>query len=754
MNKISFLTTVLLFISSSVPVLAQDEIVKDSVPDNKEVKNRNVLLNASADNQPRAINIGLPQSTGATIFEDGLLVSQTPWPMLPYFYWSASPMYHHIGVKSLSENALTGGGVTYAVDSWTRKGGDKFEGHTDYITNQHGLQRFDVNIAGPIAKGWSYSLSAYVNHDPGCNHLADVDLQNKMNQFKVGITKSFHHNRGDVSLFFKHSEYVDKGEGSGPFIYVGDGSVKEYNGFKLGKDGYVPADQQLEFLNVATGKLELATRQSTALQHEVQLLFNYNFQPDLHLNISSKYHYENSRYTAFPGIGIGTAAPNAGFTYAATTNDHRVGDPFMGQYQTRFVMHEDGHERGWLTTAELTGVSANKYHHWRLGYNFWWILPGNTTSTSIMGHTIEKDPSFLLLNGNKAFNFNTGAEYYDAAEVKNAIYASDDWQVTNRLWLSGGIRAELYHLGNDLAMAWGNEEGTVIDHPENLRTAGWTLSQATLTRLDHSWLRGAVTLSGRYVIADGFGLLAEGIVNRESNTASTYTGSFMPNTDPVYTYFGTGGVFWNNAWMKLVSQFSFIKKTNYQENKQFTNPNDGSDVVTIPNKYDIQTIGWTTDAVLTPFKGFAFHGLLTLQSPKYKNYYMSVHFNDGTEESYNFSDKLTSGVSKVIVELDPSYMFSKFRVWGSFRYQSKQYINHTNTLSFNGRWETFAGVDYNMNKHVSFGLNFVNLFNVTGASGSISSADLVTDISPYKNYLMSGSYIRPFTVEFDTHINF
>ena len=115
---------------------------------------------------------------------------------------------------------------------------------------------------------------------------------------------------------------------------------------------------------------------------------------------------------------------------------------------------------------------------------------------------------------------------------------------------------------------------------------------------------------------------------------------------------------------------------------------------------------------------------------------------------------MTTGVSKTIIELDPSYVFDKFRVWASFRYQSKQYINKTNSLYFNGRWETFGGVDYNMNRNVSFSVNVVNFLNQKGASGSIGAADLIEDVSAYKNYLMAGFYIRPFTVEFATRIKF
>lgn len=174
----------------------------------------------------------------------------------------------------------------------------------------------------------------------------------------------------------------------------------------------------------------------------------------------------------------------------------------------------------------------------------------------------------------------------------------------------------------------------------------------------------------------------------------------------------------------------------------------------MPVSYDLETLGWTTDVVLTPFKGFQFHGLFTLQEPKYKDFVMVPTFSDGTSNTYDFSGNYSPGVSRIIVELDPSYSFDKFRVWASFRYQSKQYINKTNSLYFNGRWETFAGIDYAMNKHLSLSMSMVNLLNQKGASGNISSADLVTDTTPYHNYLMAGSYIRPFTVEFSARISF
>ena len=70
--------------------IAQEEAKTDTVPQTKEVKNRNVMLNASSDNQPRQISIGLPENKSATIYEDGLPVSYSMWPCLPYLYWMST----------------------------------------------------------------------------------------------------------------------------------------------------------------------------------------------------------------------------------------------------------------------------------------------------------------------------------------------------------------------------------------------------------------------------------------------------------------------------------------------------------------------------------------------------------------------------------------------------------------------------------------------------------------------------------------
>ena len=742
-------------VMSPAMAMAQDEIEKDSVPETKEVKNRNVMLNASSDNQPRQISIGLPSSLSATIYEDGLPVSYSIWPCLPYLFWTGCAQHSNVGVMSLGESAIKNGAVNYAVVSNTRTGGKEFEGHANYTTNIYGLQRFDLSLAGPIAKGWSYSIGAYVNHDPGTNKLADVTYATDMKMIKASVSKEWNDGRGKFNVFYRYSYSKSPSDSYGPFVYVGDGSVKEYNGFRLGKDGFLPANSEITFVDVMTGEEKSFYRKNaSALDNSVTANLNYTFLNGMNLDVTTKYNYARGNYSTMALAGTGTATEADGYTYAYDYKGHKAGETFTGLYNSRYMLHDIAQERDWLTTAELTGKSKNHAHSWRIGANIWWNQQGIKANTGVYAHTVEADPAWLNHYGKQEFGANTGGEYYDTHETKFALYLSDDWQVTKRLWLSAGVRGEYYSVGGRNAMAYLNATDETPTYPENERTVNYCVKNGRVTNFSKHWVNPAATINGRYTIAHGFGVVAEYVYAMQHPESQDFAGAYMPILDAVNIHFGRAGIFWNNKWLQLVSQVSIISQSNYKSRTQFTNPNNSSDVVTIPITNDVQTMGWTTDLVLTPFKGFTFHGLLTLQSPKYKNFNVNATFEDGTTKSYNFNDKTTTGVSKTIIELDPSYVINKFRIWASFRYQSKQYINKTNSLYFNGRWESFGGVDYNMNKHVSFSVNFVNFLNQKGCSGSIGAADLIEDVSAYKNYVMAGTYIRPFTVEFATHINF
>ena len=82
--------------------------------------------------------------------------------------------------------------------------------------------------------------------------------------------------------------------------------------------------------------------------------------------------------------------------------------------------------------------------------------------------------------------------------------------------------------------------------------------------------------------------------------------------------------------------------------------------------------------------------------------------------------------------------------------------NLQEALYFNGHWETFGGINWNVNKKLSLGVSVINIFNEKGAKGTISGSELITkqEAGKYEGKYMSGSYLRPFTVEFSAGIKF
>lgn len=722
-------------------ISAQVETSQDSIASTKEVKNRNVMLNASNDNQPRQISIGLPTLVSASIFTDGLPESYYVWPCLPYKSWKGTANYSRTSLMSLGETALRYGSVCYAVNSFSKQGTDTFAGQFNYTLNHFGKQTFDLNISGPLAKGWSYSIGSYQNFDPGSNKLGFVDMQDRSQTYHVGLTRLW--DKGELSLFYKYYKATEVRDGTGPFIYNGDGSVTAYEGFELGTDAYLPENMMLEYMDIKTGEMVKTTAKEggTDNGHSLNLVFKYLFDNGTKLQVNGKFKKGNANITNYTLSGIDDVTGEQGYTY-------EDGGAFSGKIQNRQPMHYEGFAKDWLLNTEWTG--NNSHHSWRLGLDEWLNYASVATSTFAMAHEVKADPESVLYQGSKSWNFNTGGEYYDGHENRLALYASDDWSVTDRLWLSAGLRLEYYTIGGNAALNLnGNDNNSRVEN-FNLKKEG-----VEITPFKENFFNMAATANGRYTLFHGFGLIGEYVFNRQSPRLEDFAGSEYPSTDPVDIHLGRLGLFYNNKWLQLVSQFSYVTQTNNKGRVNFTKQLNGvSETVTNAVNYNIETLGWTTDMVIKPFKGFDFHGLFTYQVPKYKNYVINPIFSDGSSEYHDYSDKIATGISKIIVEMDPSYMWDDWRVWASFRYQSKQYINKTNSLFFNGRWETFAGIDYRLNRTITLSGSVINFLNQKGVSGSIATADLVDDASAYHNYLMAGDYIRPFTMELSVHLHF
>ena len=748
MNLTRVLATTLLSITAFMGAMAQDALT-DSTKNTSGDSNRNVLMNASSATQPRQISLGLPISGYAYIFEDGLPVSYYNYQVYPYKSWHNGVSHESVLTMGPQDMVLKYGVITYSVDSWSKLAGDQLEGKLNYSVNHHGRHNIDANISTPLCKGWGISVGTYHNFDPGSNHLDMAKFQESAHFYKAALSKSWNEGRGKAGLIYQYSQFREVNENYGPFIFVGDGSVKEYDGFRLGIDQYRPANRTIKYLDVETGKMveQDINDANTSKIHHVNFVMDYLWDNDLKLSIHSKFKHGQSLRSSTTLMGVSDAVSGSGYTY-------EDGNNYLGKVQTRRMLHFDGLEHSWMTNAALTGKSKDQRHNWRAEVDYWLNHGGVSTSMYLFAHEAKKDPKLLLLNGNEGFSYNSYAEYYDGHEHKIFGLVSDEWNVNRRLWLYGGVRLEYLNVRGLAA----NDMNT-----GNARHIGFSLADGGVVKnhFSDSHFNYAFIGSVRYALLRGFGLQAEYSSAVTHSQLFHYGTYHYPTQKGMTTNYFRGGIFWKNQWIDLTSQITHISMSNSQERPNLSHvlTKDVGDLKAGMSEsftqnyfYDIATLGWLTDAVITPVKGLSVHLMFTIRDPRYKNYKITPTFSDGVTETYDFTDKTITALSKTELEIEPSYRFSKWRVWLSARYFSKQYINKTNSLYFNGRWETFGGVDFQLNKHINFAASVVNILNQKGASGTIPAADLITDPSLYKNYVMAGTFIRPFTFEFTTKL--
>lgn len=726
---------------SAVPVHA-DTLLKAyaAVEDSTKTagNDHGVMLNAKDATEPRQVEIGLPMSyTAVTV--DGVPAVYYYWPNTTSNHWRGEQLLAGQGLQNISTTAIKFGEIGYGVDSYMERGGEKFKGKLKYQTNIYGAQNFDLNLSGKLAKKTYFTLSAYQNFDPGSMDLKFTNFIDRAQFYTAGLTHLFNNDRGRISVFYKYNitHPLTALANYAPFTYDGDGKVSELKGFRMGRDSYLPVDGMMQYRDVKTGELVtdnlydiIKTR-----THEGTALLDYDFGNDLTLAVKAKFSHSKGHSGDQLTMGF---YEDADATYADN------GEQFHGTIQRRLSQINAFCVKDAMFIAELQKKTAN--HNWAFGINELYSNIDYARSTTQYYHEVAPNPRKLIYNGQEYANLNGSSEYDKGFENKLAAYVSDTWRVSPSFRMGYGARLELFNIGVDYI-----SDSRFTDFYIGAKYNDADGNQKTVATTHHTntGLNYAVSVSPTYNITHNFGLTGEINFLQQYRHLEAYSGKTLPYYNHRPFILGRAGIFYNSKFVNLVSAFTYARRTNDYSRLTVMSENPNEDPVMVGASSGIQTMGWTTDAMFTPFKGFKFHAMFTYQNPKYTGYKFEA-FN----KTYDFSDKIVTKQSKVIIELDPNYTYDRFNIWASFRYYSKQYANVGNSVYFNGRWETFAGASYKANKMLTFNVNVVNFLNQRGAQGTIPGSELITDGSQYAGTIMAGNYIRPFTVEFGAKLNF
>lgn len=727
----------------------------DTLSKKKKGEERNVMLNASDANKPREIQIGLP-SEDVNVYENGLPAVYSSSVHKLAAHWRSDASLGEVGLMTPSESAILTGNVAYSVNSFSNLGQKDFRGVLNYKTNHFGWQNFDLNVSGGIGDKWLYTASMYQNFDPGSFDPQFTDFSDRTQLYHAGLTRLF--DKGKLTLKYKFSKSQALGSmvNAAPFIYVGDGSVKELAGFKLGTSSYAPAGGTFTYMDILDGKMKTGRFGDFTgnKAHELALLYDYRFADGTEWSLHAKYmNAPEANYVDFGGSTISRAT-------AADNLLLENGSAYEGLVEGRRTWLHFGKVQNALLTTELKKQMGN--HGVRLGLNEWFYHLDYHSSSFQWTATATETPEILTrtegTESSKYRGFNElSPEYTKGYENKLALYFTDNWQVSPKFRLLYGGRLEYYRMSAD-QIPYARYAGFHIGDTHTYTDSEGNSQTVTIAphRVVKDKLNYAATVQATYNLTRQFGLTADATVATRFPKISDYAGTGP--TEAQYKRVSIpllrGGVFFKNNWIDVTSMITYISKTNNIDQQNVTKPGTTQSKTTLLI-YNIQTLGWTTSAEIDPFKGFHLHALFTYQKPTYDNYFIKSPF-EGVPD-LNANGNIVKEIPQILAEIDPSYQITPdLRLWLSFRYFGKTYANLTDALYFKGRWETFGGVNWTVNKHLTLGASVVNFLNQKGASGTINGTELLgkEEAAKYNNYTMSGNYLRPFTFELSASIKF
>lgn len=732
-----FVFTLLVF--AAMPMAADNDMDTLAVVEKKS--ERNMMLNAESATVPREINIGLPEGgSGAIVYVDGAKHAHG----LPrsQFHWSGGNAYQPQGTIGLMEAVITSGEIGVLVDSKTRMGTDEFTGAFTVGTSTNGLIRFDGAVSGAVkgAKGWYYSLGAYVNNDPTNVNAPGRPFIDQKQIYHAAVSRRWENTTLNALYRFSYCrDNLDNGYGFAPFVYKGDGTVAAYDGFRIGRDCYMPEDDAVSYMDIRDGRTRYGSlsNMDERFLHDVSLMLDHDHRSGWKLGANLHVMYmQPSRYVKMGLAGIDRVTSENGFFNAD-------GTPFSGYMQNRLITVEDQSELD-VNLILSADRRFNSRHKLRLGMELVYADQLNYASTFYMAHTVGADPLRVYKGEKATWGMNTSGLFFDAYRLYAPIYAIHDWNPAPRLLVRTGARVRpLYQ--NVITAA--RLEGDVL----NSRVDGFNIADRSLCdphTLSIPAVDYAFTEHINYRIAGRLFFMAEGFYSMTTKSASYYKNATIPSTSPIGNALGRGGFTYDNRWMDLTALVSYITSWNNAKVMTVTKQIAGvSETIPWTAQYGIGTLGFTLDGNMH-FGGFNLHFLGTWQDPRYKNYKNEFVFSDGTSEIIDYTGNHVTGISQLMLEFDPSYTWKNVRVWASARYYSRQYVSRTNLAYFAGHWETFAGLDLNLMKQLKLSVNLVNVLAQNGAKGSIDVADTITDASLLNDYVMSGSYIRPFCIDF------
>lgn len=369
-----------------------------------------------------------------------------------------------------------------AINFITRKGGDTLEGATRYEASSYNSHRLDTWISGPIGStGWNFLTGGYFRLSDGPHNSGFT--QDKGGQFRANVSHDF--DRGSVTFGVKRIDETVGYWGGGVYTTDRSGDVISVPGINNSKDNIAGPDTQYFDFRTPTGSKRFDNSVGTTVRL-TQLSFQADYALTDAIKIQQNMRYRDSftqRNSVTP-YSVSSASTFLKSNYGKAVNagaGQTLGLFYRDSGAAFDLANQNGNGLALVDLARTHTVPLNEFiddtrivgkldflgkHDLAIGFYYahedeqYGALSASVL-TDVKHHAEVLDAYLLDARGNKisAFSENGvlgyGAEYANASGKSDnvAVYASDEWQITPKFRLDGGVRYEQIK-------TTGNVEGT------------------------------------------------------------------------------------------------------------------------------------------------------------------------------------------------------------------------------------------------------------------------------------------------------
>jgi outer membrane receptor protein involved in Fe transport len=639
-----------------------------------------------------------------------------------------------------------------AVNYIPRAVGDKTEGIFKLTLGGDNLQRADFWIGAPLGDGWKLATGGFYRTESGVRNPGYTG--NHGGQIRATLGKSWE--KTSFSIDYKQMDddvvfYTDL-----PMTYNSKGKIVAVPGFN-GNYGPI-AGPETERMNMVQGDSTLyhydntvgtaVNRSQVTIKFQTDLADNWVLKNSLRiantqtqrngvyalnlLTADSFYKAESALLAQAPG------ATQLGFQYATTpgtlfNNASQNGNGMVIQGGLRGITMPQAEVDNDLHLSHVFYTGSSRHD---VNFGFYYAHFNQNFSRFSSKVYLDVQNNSRLLNivgldggGNVVHTFSTngvsqfGYEWADAngEQTTDALYVSDEWQITHAFRLDGGLRYEYtetdgvveqsqnVNLGTYATSQIETGNGTWLGYDHHFDYTTWTLG-ADYQLSGHSGLFGRYTSAARI---PGFGTYYTN-VNATAVTQTMELGEIgYKYARRLFAFYGTG--FW----------------TKYN-NVGFTNEVSTLNGFTSVNaNANTETEGLELEGSIYPVAWFDLSATATYQHGVYEGYAVYGVSSGSLTEKSNYNGNQLIRVPHTSIRAVPGFNLfnNRLRLQSNIEYEGKRYTDVANSQVLPAYTKVDVDASVKVTKEISiFGVvdNLTNSLGLTEGNprqGEIQSAE-------------------------------